>query len=256
MTQNAGGMYMYPLGSKRLIGGLGVTAGGAPSDPDISGLVEWFDFSDAATLFKDTARTVPVTAESDMIAGVADKANSNHLAQSTEASRPIYDLDVQNELSAAYFGTEERLLTSGSVSHNIGTGDFYMVAVNRYDGVRNLATLWSNGSYSPALYHQQNGTMRIYWGGYYNFTTVNTVGNHIIEFYRESGVVKLAVDGVLDATTLSISTSMGNAVTILGEDGAADLFGGHIFEFRLYSTLPSASERTALRAFLDYKWSP
>jgi hypothetical protein len=51
----------------------------------------FFDPSDEATLFKDTAGTVPVTADGDLVALMRDKSgNNNHATQSDSSSRPAF----------------------------------------------------------------------------------------------------------------------------------------------------------------------
>lgn len=52
---------------------------------------QWFDISDLATLFQDTAGTVPVTADGDPVALILDKSgNDKHAIQSSSSLRPTY----------------------------------------------------------------------------------------------------------------------------------------------------------------------
>jgi len=51
----------------------------------------WYDPSDLATLFQDSAGTVPVTASGQPVGLMCDKSgNGNHAAQATAAKRPTY----------------------------------------------------------------------------------------------------------------------------------------------------------------------
>ncbi len=51
----------------------------------------WYDPSDPSTMFKDTAGTIPVTADGDRVARINDKSgNGNHATQATTAARPLY----------------------------------------------------------------------------------------------------------------------------------------------------------------------
>lgn len=53
--------------------------------------IAWYDPTDITTLFTDTAGTVPVTADGDLVACVKDKSGNNlDLIQSTSTKRPIY----------------------------------------------------------------------------------------------------------------------------------------------------------------------
>lgn len=231
----------------------------APTDPAISWVFK-YDFSDLAKLWKDTARSVPVTAESDQIQGVSDASGNNNHMQSVISDHPLLDLLAQNNLAGALFGGNSVMLqTDNTVSHGIGTGDFYFVALTRYTGIGNARSVWSNGQYAPVLYHWSDGTFKVYWDAYLSFTGVYDAdhANHIVEFYRESGTLKLAVDGVVDPTTFDTSAkNMADAKSNIGNDQSAEPFDGHIFEVRFCASLPSAVNRTALRTFLNYKWVP
>lgn len=64
-------------------------------DPDTlfpgSEVGAWWDLSDISTLWQDSARTTPVTADSDPLGCVDDKSgNGNHLLQATAGNRPLY----------------------------------------------------------------------------------------------------------------------------------------------------------------------
>jgi len=62
-----------------------------------SNLKGWYAAWDAATLFTDTARTTPVSADGNAVAGWADKSgNGNHLQQATAGNRGLYKTAIQN----------------------------------------------------------------------------------------------------------------------------------------------------------------
>jgi len=54
----------------------------------------WWDAGDIATLFQDSAGTIPVTADGDPVGRITDKSgNGKHLIQATAGSRPLYKID-------------------------------------------------------------------------------------------------------------------------------------------------------------------
>lgn len=78
----------------------GIGGGGTPSltaqvqalFPKYSAAGGMWDFTDMATLFQDSARTVPVTAASQPVGGVNDISGLHRvLAQSTSGKRPLYN---------------------------------------------------------------------------------------------------------------------------------------------------------------------
>jgi len=74
---------------KRIYGG---TAPFSPVSLFTGGYVgAWYDPSDLSTLWQDSARTTPVTADGDPVGCIDDKSgNGNHLTQATSGKRPVY----------------------------------------------------------------------------------------------------------------------------------------------------------------------
>lgn len=99
-------------------------------------LVAWYDFSDASTVFEDTARTDAAEAD-DTIAGVTDKSGSgNHLIQSTAGNRPQWKSSIRNGLSIARFDLDDWLqVTATPVS---GDATIFAVASPDSGGVELL----------------------------------------------------------------------------------------------------------------------
>ena len=96
---------------------LGIPGGGGAAaflPTDISGLLVWFDFSDISTLFQDSLKTTPVTADGDEIGAAEDKSgNGRDALQPTATKLPLFKTAIQNGLSIARFdGTNDFLVTS------------------------------------------------------------------------------------------------------------------------------------------------
>lgn len=65
----------------------------------------WYDPSDIATLWQDSARTTPVTAHGDPVGAIDDKSgNAHHWLQSTAGKLPLYQVS----------GSEKFLLLDGA----------------------------------------------------------------------------------------------------------------------------------------------
>lgn len=66
---------------------------------DISNLQLWLDADDISTLFTDSAGTIPVTSDGDVVGKWDDKSgNGNHVIQATTAKKPLYKTSIQNSL--------------------------------------------------------------------------------------------------------------------------------------------------------------
>jgi hypothetical protein len=73
----------------------------------------WYDPSDLATLFQDSAGTTPVTANNDPVGKMLDKSgNGFHLTQATAGKRPLYK--VSGGLSSLLFDGTDDFLQSGA----------------------------------------------------------------------------------------------------------------------------------------------
>jgi hypothetical protein len=88
----------------------------------ISGLVGWWDFSDATKLYTDAGTTL-VSADADLIYQANDKsASAYHVSQATSGKRPAYKVNIRNGKSVGRFagGTNDAAngdnLTSGVAS--------------------------------------------------------------------------------------------------------------------------------------------
>lgn len=91
----------------------------------------WYDPSDLSTLWKDTAGTIPVTSDGDLVARIDDKSgNENHLTQPTSGMRPLYKTN----------GTLHWLLFDGTDDALWGSG-FVCTGTDSFSGVISVVNL-------------------------------------------------------------------------------------------------------------------
>jgi hypothetical protein len=73
----------------------------------------WYDPSDLATLFQDSAGTTPVTAAGQPVGRMLDKSGrGNHATQATSASRPTYMIDGTGRPYLSFDGVDDSMITS------------------------------------------------------------------------------------------------------------------------------------------------
>jgi hypothetical protein len=226
-------------------------------------LLVWYDFSNPALLFTD-AGTTPVSADGDLIYKANDKSGNNrHLTQSVSGQRPSYKINILNSKPIGRFwgsfNNTFTIMNTVSIAHSIGTGNFYFIVVYiRKEANSDLKGLAANGTYAPAFYTTlaATGEAGIYWtNAAKQFATKTVNGNaYIVEYLRDNGVLKCYVNGVLDANTFAVSTSMADAVFSLG--GSLPTGGYGEFdcgELMFCKGLPASL--TDFRNYLNSKWA-
>lgn len=73
----------------------------------------WYDPSDIATLFQDSAGTTPVTATGQPVGKILDKSGrANHATQATAASRPVLQQDATGRYYLDFDGVDDSLATA------------------------------------------------------------------------------------------------------------------------------------------------
>lgn len=228
---------------------------GAFSPSNLSNLLFWFDGSDASTIFQDTTKTIPVTANADPVGNWEDKsANGFDVMEAVAANQPSYRTNVQNGLSAVRFsGTADRL--SWSAPHSVN--DFTLYFCGKLTAIRGYI-LGSNGAASDDFVEVLEGlnTNRFRAGGgaVISLTTAYAVNNLAIITFRRSGTdVSIYLNGVIEDTD-----TQGNLLTFLSLGqlrAAGSYFTGDMFEVFMYSRSLLDAERTLIINYLNEKWA-
>jgi hypothetical protein len=104
----------------------------APEPPIKSGLQLWLDASDSSTLWQDSVRTIPVTADNNLVGTWDDKSgNGNNVNQPVSTKRPRYRTAVLNSRPVLRFDGVDDWLTAGDKIDAL-TSDIYIFAVAKY----------------------------------------------------------------------------------------------------------------------------
>ena len=103
-------------------------SGGEFLPNEIANLEIWLDANDISTLWQDSAKTTPVTADSDVVGAWEDKSgNGNDLTQVTTANKPLYKTGQANGKAVIRGdGTDDYLSVSGLAAD--ATRTFIVVA--------------------------------------------------------------------------------------------------------------------------------
>jgi hypothetical protein len=232
-------------------------------DPrSISGLIGWWDFSDATQLRQTTAGATAVTADGDVVGYALDKSgNSRPMAANNDARRPVYKVNILNGRSAVRFdGVDDAL---GATTHS-GTAS----ETQTWFGVfANISTSVSSRRFiaraDNASLFVDNGTTPIrvaYWSfGTSTFTTPTTaIGNAVYSLtYTSASQCLVRQNGKLIVT---VGTPNGSYRTATGLFlGANSLTGANAtacdcLEAMIWHSALSASQRSSVEKYLAKKY--
>jgi hypothetical protein len=233
----------------------GIGLGSAPAfDPNtIAGLVAWYDFSDITTLWKDTVRSVPCTADGDIIKGVTDKhtAGTIHLSEATNG--PTYKAAIQNAKSVARFDGVNDLLTSASITVN-QPGTVIVAAKMTSNTVarRFLDANTGRWIFGPDF---TGGFHTAYAGGLVK--TTNFAANtawHVNSVVFNDASSTYRIDGTDRALVAGIGAGALSTTFFLGRDNVSQFESLDYGELLIYNSALSVPNQQLLEAYLKTKW--
>lgn len=202
--------------------------------------------------FKSSAIT-PVT-DGTALATWPDSGGGAHDAtQASGVLQPLYKTGRVNGLpSVLWDGSNDRLATLG-ITHGIGTGNFTLFALVRSSDVTQTykAFASTNAGGDPGFYVHAS-KINMFWMSDRIFNTAianNTWYFVIIE--RSGTTISCYINGVTDATTFTISTSLADGIWYLGNEsaGTAATLNGDIVEAGLYPSALSSGQRAQLNTY-------
>ena len=144
--------------------------------------------------------------------------------------------------SALFDGNGDALRTQSSSNLQLGSGDFtveYWLYTNSFNSTGNVFDGRDAGSGNSFITNTNtSGQHRLWYPGGYRITSTTTMSANSwyhIAIVRNSGVVKMYIDGVAESQTWSTTTNFtGQTVTLGTEvDGASSPFHGYISNVRI-----------------------
>jgi hypothetical protein len=229
-----------------------VQAATAPYQVD--GLVAWYDFSDATTLFTDTARTTLVSSDGDRIAGVQDKGpTGHHLSQTTSGQRPAYKVNIKNGLASSYWEWSRTDILVAATKFN-DQKPVTFISVLDIGTQLNMSLISDPVGNGGFAWYINGGTANFARGGDHYIGGANTSlwlqGTHIvIGTYSSGGHLAWYLDGVPDGSTDHDHVSGGTGTyTMIGQ------YAGYLHEQMMYDTVLSATQLNVIGRYLASKW--
>ncbi len=226
-------------------------------------LHSWYDFSDASTLWQDTALSTAVSANSDPIRTAVNKSSTLALTRNAVASgttvRPLYKTAIQNGRACALWdGVDDDMVFESTWPQGGAWTAFAVCKMTNSAVAAHLLVSGSNNYWAvsgSAYGPPSTSVVIVHTGdGYSIFSPlVNADDWNILEFVRSGPFIRIWCNGVEGAPLTSVSTM---APTKIGSDpgGGASLWVGYLAELIAYRTVHSEANRSKLRAGLAAKW--
>jgi hypothetical protein len=235
--------------------GPGASGGAAAFSPsDVAGLALWLDASDITTLWQDSGRTTPVTADTDPVGAIDDKSgNARHATQAVAGSRPTYRTAQFGAVAAMDFDGIADFLTSTAFTLTQPGVVFVVVDADvnvSFNSVVDSATAGSRWDVG----HENSVTPK-----WFMFAgSVATAGEydqnpHVLVALFNGASSNLRVDGGA-GTVLNPGAQSTNTPRIGADDGSTSFFDGRVGEVLFYDSSLSVANINAVGEYLATKW--
>jgi hypothetical protein len=263
-VEDATGLFWFPdtdTSRDRYTFSVNMYLPGSVTDPwvlsdAVSGLAAWYDFSDASTLFSDTARTTPAVADGG-IGGVTDlSGTARHLSQATGNNQPLFKVGAVNSRNAALFQDNTDTLLSATLSPDIDQPVTHILVV-KFVAATGAAHVFESGGVTGRHIIRGTSDSGIKWGVFatnsVNTSTVVDTNTHVIVWKANN-----TQNGMffLDGTSLNFNGAPGtNALERIGFGGtnaSGDDF--YVCEYGLLEGNISDDARNAAETGLGDKW--
>ena len=233
-----------------------------------SGLFQWFDASDRATLFDATSGGSAV-ADDGGVARWEDKSgNGYHLTQGTAGNRPTLRAAIRNGRSVLEYDGANSNLVSASITNELNALSVFAVLLADTVGQNNLGSIWATNAVTGASVR----TLRIQTGNNIAalfgtndgrssaitlsaFTRVHTFwsggNNRATDF---EFLLNGSTSASITSGTMTVAAATPDTISVGNRPSGSRAFDGYIAEILVYTRLLSSSERLAVDDWLAKKW--
>lgn len=222
----------------------------------------FYDASDIASLYQDSAGATAVTAAGQVVGRISDKSgNGLHAIQATAGARPAWSADASGRMSLSFDGVDD-MLQNATV--NITAYPVTVAIAVRYPAPAastSMVSLASSGSADWRTIKASNSgssNVEIYEraSGRNRAALVPVDSGHVIIAEWTASDVFSEIDGEALAVNTTDYATFGSGVRIaLGQDraGVGSFYSGRIHAAVIINKSLSAGEKAKLRQFLGAK---
>lgn len=240
-----------------------LTGGGGFDPSTITGLTMWQDVSDLDTLFQDSGKTTPVTADGQVVGAWADKSgNGNDATQSNALNRPDYKTTYIDSNGTSDYLISPSILIPDELMVGIHlTIDDPMVGQG--SGYLERANIATSGS-PYFLITENSGGFRVYIDGNYRWTHGGMTSGDAVRIVVK--VTKPASNYLVDCWIDGVKQSQydaGTALNFVGNTWAWILFSGYptlgdckISRFVYYEGTYTDTDAENVDLYLESGWNP
>ena len=249
-------LLFHNQGRGRPIGG-GVAPAFVPTD--IDGCQLWLDGSDITTLFQDSAKTTPVTADGNVVGAWADKSgNGNDATRTPVANKPLYKTSIQNGESVVRFDGINDALLLGGMTVGVGSLTFF-IATNPTSIAATLKYFIDIHVGRLIVAHTtDDAAFKVGWydGAFDSVAAAQTGAQSLCWHFTSGGNGEVFRDGSSLGTAAYTAKAIGGNVGLFSEaDGSSKYVSGDAFEVIIYDSALSTGNRQAVETYLNNKWA-
>jgi len=228
---------------------------------DIEGCLFWVDGSDKANIYQDSAKTLLVAADGDVIGCWVDKSgNGNDAIQATTAEKPLYKTGIQNSLSVVRFDGVDDRVAALNIFGVASISNMTMFCVQQTDETNSNNRLYGFGSVAVDSQGAQTIHLNPSVDSSLRFDGASIAGSlgHPTAFYIRTTVKTGTTyyDYFDTSTNINGSSQADNGIiddVYLGRcNGPCD---GDIAEVVVYNVALSDNDRALVRNYLNAKWA-